>query len=292
MALVTTETKPTDPLVRTLDRPPLWRRDGPRIWAGRLLILVLIIAGWALASGRIVATSQVSSPGAVGTQLWSWIKSGYIFDQTWVTLRETLEGFVIGSVAGVVFGVALGLNRWSGDIGEPFLIGAYGLPKVALAPLFIVWFGIGSTMKVVLAGLSVFFLVFFNTYNGVRQTDRDVVNVVKTMGASRRQIIQKVILPGAKPWIFTGLRLGLPYGFVGAIVGEIIAANKGLGYLITYSASVFNTAALMAALVALVILTTVFNVAITWQERRSLRWQQRDVGTARTPRRGGAGIES
>lgn len=284
--MITTEEPMTiDPLIRTLQRPAIWRRYRVRIWVGRLLGVAAFLAAWALAAGRIVDANLSSNPGAVATQLWDWTKSGYIFDQTWVTLKETLVGFLIGGIAGVVSGLALGLHRWSGDVGEPFLIAAYGLPKVALAPVFVVWFGIGITMKVVLAALSVFFLVFFNTYTGVRQTNPEVVDVVRTMGANRRQIIWKVVLPGAKSWIFTGLRLGLPYGFVGAIVGEIVASNKGLGYLVTYSASVFDTAGLMAALVTLIIVTSILNFAIGWQERRSLRWQSRDgsaVGRGRS----------
>jgi NitT/TauT family transport system permease protein len=261
-------------LTRELPPEPLWKRYGLRIWLGRALVLAVFIGFWWLASGRIVADNLISNPGAVASQLWDWTKSGYIFEQTWVTLKETLEGFVIGAIAGIAFGVALGIQRWAGDMGEPFLVAAYGLPKVALAPLFIVWFGIGSEMKVVLAALSVFFMVFFSTFQGIRQTDVTVVNVLRTMGADRWQVMRKVMLPGAKPWIYSGLRLGLPYGFVGAIVGEIVASNQGLGYLISYSASVFHTAGLMAALVALAILTTLLNAVITAMERRSLRWQE------------------
>lgn len=281
MAITTQGQTSVDPLVRRLPRPPLWRRYQARIWVGRLSVLVIVLGAWALLSGRVIDANLISNPKDVSVQLWDWTKSGYIFEQTWVTLRETLIGFVIGSISGIVLGALLGLNRWIGDVGEPYLIAAYGLPKVALAPLFVVWFGIGATMKVVLAALSVFFLVFFNTYRGVRQTDPDIVNVLRTMRANRWQIMWKVILPGATPWIFTGLRLGLPYGFVGAIVGEIVASNKGLGYLISYSASVFDTAGLMAALVALLIVTTILNFAIGWQEHRSLRWQRRDSGASR-----------
>jgi NitT/TauT family transport system permease protein len=149
----------------------------------------------------------------------------------------------------------------------------YGVPKIALAPLFIMWFGIGMMPKVVLAGVSVFFLVFFNTLSGVREVDGKLVEALRIMGASRWDIQRKVMFPASLPWIFLGLKLGLPYGFVGAVAAEMMASNQGIGFLTQSSAGQFDTAGVFSALLALMAVTSGLNEALGHLERWIFRWR-------------------
>lgn len=245
----------------------------PSLLLGRAVVALAFLALWQGLAGRVFPEYLTSNPVDVGRRLVDWIATGYLWPHLFVTVEETLGGFVLGAAAGVAVGVTLGLVRFAGEVAEPFATAAFSLPKVALAPLLVVWFGIGLEMKVVLAALNTFFLVFWSVYTGVRQTDQELVDVVRVMSASRRDLLLKVILPGARPWIYNGLRTGLPYAFVGAIVGEIIASNQGLGYVVQYSASVFDTTGLLAALVVLVFIAVGLNEAVSRHQRRAMRWQ-------------------
>ncbi|OAF12899.1 hypothetical protein AYJ54_44945 [Bradyrhizobium centrolobii] len=156
---------------------------------------------------------------------------------------------------------------------DPFVTAVYGVPKVALAPLFIMWFGIGLAPKIVLAAISVFFLVFFSTLRGVREVDLKMVDALRTMGAGRFAVQRMVIFPSALPWLFTGLKLGLPYGFVGAVAAEMMASNAGIGYLTQNSAGQLDTAGVFAALFALMVVTTLLNEALGRLESWIFRWR-------------------
>ena len=194
-----------------------------------------------------------------------------------ITTVEALAGFLIGGAAGVIVGLVLGRSRILADILDPFLTAIYSLPKVALAPLFVLWLGIGTEMKIVLAAVTVFFLVFLNTYTGVRSVSREQLTVIRLMGASERQLVSKLVLPSAITWVFAGLRLSVPYALIGAIVGEIIASNRGLGYLISNAASKFDTAGVFAALIAIVALTMLLNLAVKTLERVLMPWKEADA---------------
>jgi NitT/TauT family transport system permease protein len=147
------------------------------------------------------------------------------------------------------------------------------LPKVALAPLFIIWFGIGLEMKVILTAAIVFFIVFLNTFTGVREVSSELVAILRLMGAKERHLLTKVVIPSAIVWVFTGLRLSVPYALIGAVVGEIIASNRGLGYLVAHAAGQFDTAGTFAALLSIVILALVLNKIVVLAERRLMPWR-------------------
>jgi len=148
---------------------------------------------------------------------------------------------------------------------------------VALAPLFILWFGIGLSMKVILTAAVVFFLVFLNTYSGVRNVSREQLTILRLMGANERDLLGMVVLPSALTWVFTGLRLSVPYALIGALVGEIIAANRGLGYLLSDAASQFDTAGVFAALVGIIVLALILNTAVRQAERLLMPWKTEDA---------------
>ncbi len=158
-------------------------------------------------------------------------------------------------------------------IFDPFISALYSIPKIALAPLFILWFGIDMQMKVIFAAVTVFFLVFFNTLSGVRNVDQNLIDAVRLMGGKPRDIMLKVIVPSAMGYVLTGVHIAIPYALVGAVIGELIASNRGLGYLIDSSASDFNTAGVFAALVVLTIIGGLLNAIVNFIDRKTSRWK-------------------
>jgi NitT/TauT family transport system permease protein len=205
--------------------------------------------------------------------LVKWLLDGTLAFQSWITIQETLAGFVIGAVGGIVLGFAIGRYPKLAEVLDPFILAIYSVPKVALAPLFLVWFGIGIFMKIVLAAVTVIFIVFFNTLAGVRNVDRDLVDAVWLMGAKPRDVLMKVLVPSAMSWALTGVRISIPYALIGAIIGELIASNRGIGYLISSSASQYDTAGVFAALIVLTILAMVLNAIVDEIDRRLSKWK-------------------
>jgi NitT/TauT family transport system permease protein len=239
----------------------------------RLLLLVVALTAWQIIAKQLEIEFFISLPTEIWAQLWEWITSGYLWDNLWVTLQATFWGFLLGAASGIIAGFLLGLIDILGRLLDPFITAVYSLPKLALAPLFVLWFGIGLEMKVVLTAVIVFFLVFWNTYTGVRETDAELVDVLRVMGAHRRDVIRKVVLPGSLTYIYVGLKLAIPYALVGAVVGELIASNRGLGYILMSAAGAFNTAGIMAALVVLMLIATGMNSVLNLTEGYVMRWK-------------------
>jgi NitT/TauT family transport system permease protein len=240
----------------------------------RLAILAGFLALWEFASGRFVKPLFISAPSKIAEVFWSWVVNGSLFYHAGITATEAFAGFLIGALSGMVVGMLLGRARKLADLLNPFIVAFYSVPKVALAPLFIIWLGIGMDMKIVLTATIVFFLVFLNTYTGVRGVSRELVTILQLMGANERHVMRKVILPSAIAWVFTGLRLSVPYAVIGAVVGEIIASNRGLGYLLSSSSSQFDTAGVFAALVAIVALSAILNAAVNALAAFATPWQK------------------
>lgn len=241
--------------------------------AVRLVLVAVFLALWQYASGRWLDPYWISQPSAVFAKLIEWWKSGELISNIQVTILESVVGFICGTVAGGIVGFIFGWFRRVADILDPFIIAIYSLPKVALAPLFIIWFGIGFEMKVMLTSIIVFFLVFFNTYSGVRETSRELIDIVRLMGARMSQVLRWVVLPSALTAIFVGLRVSVPYALIGAVVGEMMASNSGVGFLLMQSAGQFDTAGTFTALLILVAVAMIFNEAIRLAERHLLRWK-------------------
>jgi NitT/TauT family transport system permease protein len=239
----------------------------------QFLLVVLFLAAWQWLSGALHADFWVSKPTQVVAALISWYQSGNLATDLQITLTEAGIGFVAGSVAGGIVGFVLGWVRKLGDLLEPFVLSLYTLPKIALAPLFVLWFGIGATNKIMFAAMLVFFMVFFTTFQGTRQVDRELVENARLLGASRWGIWTKIAMPYSAVWVFTGLRIGLPYALIGAIVGEFVAADAGVGFRIKEATSYFNTAAVFAGLIVLMAISLVLLAGLKLIEKRVLRWQ-------------------
>jgi NitT/TauT family transport system permease protein len=243
------------------------------LMAGRLLILAVVLGAWEFISGRYVDEFWISKPSNIAAVLWEWISTGEIWVHLQATVTAMLLGLLVGATTGIIVGFVLGRVEWLAKLVDPFITAVYALPKVALAPLFILWFGVDLLSKIVLTAVVVFFLVFYNTYAGVRSADVDLVDVVRVMGGKRSDILLKVVLPSAAKWIYTGLRLAVPYSLMGAVIGEIVASNKGIGFLLSRAAGTFDTSATFAALFILMIIATLLNIVVDSSEKITGRWQ-------------------
>jgi NitT/TauT family transport system permease protein len=240
---------------------------------GRVVLLVCFILVWQFVSGKYVNPLFISSPLAVWQRLYGWIGDGTLWFHTEITLQETLLGLIFGLVSGILVGFAFGLQQSLAKILDPFVVSVYSIPKIALAPLFILWFGIDIQMKVIFAAVTVFFLVFFNTLAGVRNVDQNLIDAVLLMGGKRRDIFFKVIVPSATSSVLIGLHIAIPYALVGAVIGELVASNRGLGYLIDASATQFDTAGVFAAILVLTIIAGLLNAVVNFIDRKTSRWK-------------------
>ncbi len=240
----------------------------------RLAILATFLAAWQLLSPAFDLEFFLSTPAQVAVSFWAIASNGSLFYHAGITSFEAISGFLLGGALGMAVGLAFGRYPFLAEVMDPFVTTFYSLPKVALAPLFILWFGIGIDMKVILAASIVFFLVFLNTYTGVRQVSREQLAIMRLMGATERQLVFTVIVPSAISWVFAGLRLSVPYALVGAIVAEIIASNRGLGYLLSGATTQFDTAGTFAAIIAIMILAIVLNFLVKHLEIWLTPWRQ------------------
>jgi NitT/TauT family transport system permease protein len=249
------------------------RRERTIVTTARVLLCIGLLGFWQFASGRLVSDFWVSNPWAIGQALRRLWEEGLLLSAIGTTVLEASVGFAIGTAVGILLGVLFGVNRVLARILDPFLVGFYSLPRVALIPLFILWFGIGLQMKIIFTALLVFFPIFMNTFAGVRGVDHDLIDVIRVMGASRLDTIRKVFIPSALAWVFAGLRISVPYALIGAVVAEMFSSNEGLGYLISMTANQFDTAGLFAALIVTTTLGLILDACVRLLERHFLRWQ-------------------
>ena len=248
--------------------------DRRRVIFARLAVLVVFLGLWQLVVAvGLVDAFWISTPALIAQELWHLLESGALASDVAVTIYEALVAFVISSALGIICGLLLARSPFWDDVLAPFVLALNSLPRVALAPLIILWFGIGVMAKVVTAFTLVFFILLVNTLGGAKNVDNDIITIARLMGASERDILWKVTFPSALPWIFTGLNLGLTYSLLGVIVAEILASNHGLGYLIAASAASFNTAGVFAGLITLAVVAWLFSLLMRKVEARLLRWK-------------------
>ena len=262
-----TATRPVEPRSLRRNLAPL----------GRFLLLatpgILMLCVWQYASGRLIRETYVSKPTDIAKRLYELFATGEIFPALKVTGQELALSYVIGVTLGLLLGYALGRSPRAARIFEPYVMAFYGIPKIALAPLFVIWFGIGIWSKVMLAGTMVFFLVFYNVYAGVRSIDREVVNLALVLGANERQLGRHIYLPAAAPYLLLGMRMAIPYAVIGVIVGEFTSSIAGLGLFINYASSTYDPASVFAGIFILLAFVMVMNALASRLERRLLRWR-------------------
>jgi NitT/TauT family transport system permease protein len=207
--------------------------------------------------------------GRLTTGVWS----GDLVRHAVVTLAAALAGFLLGGLPGAGLPFLLRRRPLLTAILDPFMVGGYGAPKLALAPLFVLWFGIGIESKIALVAVTVFFVVYFSALGGIRALDARLVQMAQVAGASERHVARHIVFPGAVPYVFTGFRIAMPYSIGGAVIAELISSNRGLGYLIQLSATNFDTTGVFVALIAIGAIVAVTNGMVNLCERRLLRWR-------------------
>jgi NitT/TauT family transport system permease protein len=245
-----------------------------RVLLARVAVIGTFLAVWQGAvSLGVIDSFWVSSPVLVAQELWQEIISGDLIRNVAITVFEALIAFFVSSALGIAAGLMLARSPFWDEVLAPLVLALNSLPRVALAPLIILWFGIGIVAKVVTAFTLVFFILLVNTLGGAKNVDTDILTIAQLMGASRRDILWKVTLPSALPWIFAGLNIGLTYALLGVIVAEILASNQGIGYVISSGAANFDTAAVFAGLVTLAVVAWLFSAVMRKVEARLLRWK-------------------
>ena len=245
--------------------------------AGQVALIALFLLAWEIGvrAGKIDAFF-FSSPAQIGATIGNWWQHGYIFTDVAVTMQETIFGLLIGGTIGIVLAVILASNRWLGAIFVPFLVLFNSIPRVTLVPLFILWFGFTLWSKVVSAIVLVLFVVFFATYDGIKDVDPTLVANVRVMGAKRIDIMRHVLIPSALTWIFSSLRSAVGFSLIGAVVAEYFGAQAGVGYRIQFSESQLNTSGVFGGLFILMVLVFLINLFFQWLQRRLLDWKPAD----------------
>lgn len=238
-----------------------------------LLPGIVLLTAWELASGRLVREIYLSRPTDVLERLIQMFRTGEVWPDIAVTAQELGYAYAIGLLSGTVVGYALGRSPALSRVFEPYILAFYGVPKIALAPLFIIWFGIDLWSKVALAAFMVFFIVFFNVYMGVRSVDQDYVDIARIMGADQRVLTQSIFLPAAMPHILIGFRAALPYGVIGVVVGEFMAARQGIGLYMYRSSTTYDPAGVFAGIIILLTFILVAGSLLSAAEQRLLKWQ-------------------
>jgi NitT/TauT family transport system permease protein len=248
-----------------------------RVWTVRLLAVVVWLGSWELAASHWIDPFFYSKPSAIWGRLVDWFTKGTAFGSIWrniaVTLQEAVLGFAIGALAGVILGILLGRARFVADVAAPFIKAANAVPRIVLASLFVIWFGLGMTSKVATAVVLVFFAVFFNAFQGAREVDRNLVNNARILGASRVRVLTSIVVPSATSWIFASLHAAFGFALIGAVVGEYAGADKGLGLLIAQSQGTFDAPGIYAGMIITTVIALLAEWLLTMLENRLLRWR-------------------
>lgn len=252
---------------------------GYKLVAWRIGVAVLILASWQGLSGPVYDSFWFSRPSLVAEYLWTSATSGELWNDLALTFRATAIGYFFGAIGGLFFGLLIAQSEKVALVLKPFVLAVYGIPRIALAPLFILWFGIALTSKVMMAAMVTFLLVFFNTYEGVRAADLDLRNVARVLGANRWQIFRSVTIPNASPWIIAGLRISIPQALVAAVVAELIASSAGLGYRMMENTNQMDTAGTMAGILILMAIVVILNSILDKAEDHFLRWRPKESDT-------------
>lgn len=254
------------------------RRRRSMIIALRLLVLVVVLGGWELAARfKVIDPFFYSMPSMIWAQIVEWMRDGTsqgpLWTQVLVTLEETVIGFLIGSVAGVVCGILLGRNKLLSDVFSLYIQIANSIPRVVLGSIFVIALGLGMASKVALAVVMVFFVVFGNAFQGVREADKYMIANAQILGASPRQLTLSVVIPSAMSWILASLHVSFGFALVGAVVGEFLGAKEGIGLLISTAQGAFNASGVFAAMIVLAVVALAADFLLSRVEKRLLKWR-------------------
>ena len=254
------------------------RLDRLKVQGLRLLVAVVVLGGWELGvRAGVIDKFFWSQPSEIAAKLWLWVTQGTdlgpIWDQIVVTMEETVGGFIVGSILGVILGVVLGRSRLLSDVLGPYIKAANAIPRVVVGALFAISLGLDIKAKIATAAILVFFVVFFNAFQGVREVDRNLIANARILGARDRQLTTEIIIPSALSWIIASLHTSFGLALVGAVVGELFGATQGLGELIYAAKNNFDAAGVFAGMALLAAIALVAEALITALEDRLIRWR-------------------
>jgi len=239
-----------------------------------ILVFIAIFIIWEIISYcRIIDPFYISKPSLFLMDLWSLFKTGYIYKHIYVTMYETGLGLITGVATGLIAGIILAYYKNVYDIFAPIFASINAMPRIAIAPIFILWFGIGVLSKIALIWTTVFFIVFYNTFFGVKNVNENLVNAIIVMGANRKQIIRLVILPSVISWLLASMRPSVAMALVGSIVGEMLASSEGLGWILIYATGLFNVTRLFSILILLAIIGVALDYCVRAMENKFLKWR-------------------
>lgn len=245
------------------------------VWVGRVVALAIVLVAWELlVRAKVLSDFDVSRPGLIWSFLVHNVPTGQWWLDTWTTIQEVLIGLAIGATSGMLVGALLGWSPYLSRVFDPYIAMLNSLPRIALYPLMLTWFGLGIGSKIALVIGIVFFIMVVNTQAGMIAADSDVLVNAQVLGATRWQRIMHVDVPSAIPAIFGGLRLSISYGLLAAVTGEMLAGYQGLGQKVSFFSSNFNTTGVIGILLFLAVLATILNVVTGWMESRLLRWRE------------------
>jgi NitT/TauT family transport system permease protein len=240
----------------------------------QVFTFVFLMGTWqALSALDILDPFFFSRPSDIALRLWDWLSTGFIWPHLATTLIEALLAFVIGTLFGVGLGLAFARVDLIAAVFDPYIRMFNALPRVILAPIFLLWFGLGIASKVALGVTLVFFVVFFNTYQGVREVDLVILNNARMLQATDRQLLRHVYLPSAMAWIFSSLHTSIGFALVGAVVGEYLGSSRGIGYVVSQAEGVFDTTGVFAGLILTSAVVLCIDLGIERLERYLLRWR-------------------
>lgn len=254
------------------------RRRIALVWAARVLFAAVVIGGWQLAATtKLIDPFFFGEPSKIWTSTVGLFRNGTEFGSFWVdiftTMQEAVYGFVAGVVAGILLGVGLGTNRFLADVIGPYIKIVNAIPRIVLGSIFIVAFGVGLLPKILLAAVLVFFVVFFNAFQGVREVDQNVLSNVRVLGASPLQVVRHATLPSALTWIIASLHTAFGFAIVGALVGEVLGATHGIGLVIRAAQGNLDPNTVFAGMLVVSVITMVAEYLITLLEKRLLSWR-------------------
>ena len=268
---------------------------GLRLRLIQLGLLAVMLLGWHLSSANEQVAFFIGEPLKVMARIWSWFLPIEVMPNAWfpdglpgradiyihlgVTLLETVLAFVLGTALGMALGLWLGLSPMASAVLDPFIKAANSMPRVILAPIFAMWFGLGIWSKVALAVTLVFFIVFFNVYQGIREVSPVLIANARMLGANQQQLLRTVYLPSATSWVFSSLHTSVGLAFVGAVVGEYLGSARGVGYLILQAEGTFDVNSVFAGILVLTLFALLLDALVGRIERRLMTWQPKTSQT-------------
>lgn len=245
-----------------------------KVSIGQVVTILLILGIWQAISGPVIPAYLISSPTSVISDTFNLLQTRTMWTDISVTTQELVIGYAIGVVFGILVGILMGSVKFLSSVFEPIIAGINGIPKIALAPLFLLWFGLGIWSKVAQASMIVFFVMYYNVYMGMLSISPMMLKLFQVMGANRRYVARKVILPSLSIPIFAGLKACVPFAMIGVIVGEFIAADQGIGYFVLQATQQFDSAGLFSGIIIMVAMVLIGMSIVTFCQNRVLFWQR------------------